>query len=54
MIVWMVPKVGKLMPCWKDSWFCGGGGVGCLALSLVGLLGCSVRDMLFAGVSEGK
>jgi hypothetical protein len=24
-IVWMVLKVGKLMPCWEDSWFCGGG-----------------------------
>jgi hypothetical protein len=27
-IVWMVPKVGKLVPCWEDSWFCGGGGSG--------------------------
>jgi hypothetical protein len=27
-IVWMVPKVGKLVPCCEDSWFCGGGGSG--------------------------
>jgi hypothetical protein len=27
-IVWMVPRVGKLLPCWEDSWFCGGGGSG--------------------------
>jgi hypothetical protein len=27
-IMWMVPKVGKLVPCWEDSWFCGGGGGG--------------------------
>jgi hypothetical protein len=29
-------------------------GVGCLALFLVGLLGCSLWDMLFARVSKGK
>jgi hypothetical protein len=29
-------------------------GVGCLALFLVGLLRCSLRDMLFVGVSRGK
>jgi hypothetical protein len=28
--------------------------VGCLALFLVGLIGCSLRDMLFARVSKGK
>jgi hypothetical protein len=53
-IVWMVPKVEKLVPCWKDSWFCGGGGVGCLALFLIGLLGCSLQDTLFVGVSRGN
>jgi hypothetical protein len=29
-------------------------GVGYLALFLVGLLGCLLQDMLFAGVSKGK
>jgi hypothetical protein len=24
----MVSKVGKLVPCWEDSWVCGGGGGG--------------------------
>jgi hypothetical protein len=48
----MVLKVGKLVPCGEDSWFCGGGwgGVGYLALFLVELVGCSLWDMLFAGV----
>jgi hypothetical protein len=27
-IVWTVLKVGKLVPCLEDSWFCGGGGGG--------------------------
>jgi hypothetical protein len=27
-VVWMVPNVGKLVLCWEDSWFCGGGGGG--------------------------
>jgi hypothetical protein len=27
-IVWMVPKVGKLVLCCVDSWFCDGGGGG--------------------------
>jgi hypothetical protein len=27
-MVWIVPKVGKLVPCWEGSWFCGGGGGG--------------------------
>jgi hypothetical protein len=53
-IVWMVPKVVKLVPCWEDTSFCSGGGVGYLALSLVGLLGCSLWDMLFAGLSKGN
>jgi hypothetical protein len=25
-MVCIVPKVGKLVACWEDSWFCGGGG----------------------------
>jgi hypothetical protein len=24
-ILWIVPKVGKLVPRWEDSWFCGRG-----------------------------
>jgi hypothetical protein len=24
-IVWIVSKDRKLVPCWEDSWFCGGG-----------------------------
>jgi hypothetical protein len=26
-MVWIVPKVGKLVACWEDSWFGGGGGL---------------------------
>jgi hypothetical protein len=53
-IVWIVPKVGKLVPCWKDSWFCCRGGGGFLALLLVGSFGCLPWDMLFARVAKGK
>jgi hypothetical protein len=28
MIVWIVPKVEKLVPCCEDSWCRGGGGSG--------------------------
>jgi hypothetical protein len=31
-----------------------GVGVCCLTLFLIGLLGCSLRDMLFAGVLKGR
>jgi hypothetical protein len=27
-IVCIVPKVGKLVACWEESWFCDGGGGG--------------------------
>jgi hypothetical protein len=46
--------VGKLVPCWEDSWLCGGGGVGYLALFLVELFGWLLQNMLFVGVSKGK
>jgi hypothetical protein len=29
-MVCMVPKVGNLVACWKDSWFCDGAGDGLL------------------------
>jgi hypothetical protein len=52
-ILWMVPKVRKLVPCWEDYDFVVEVGVGYLALFLVKLVGCLLWDMLFAGVSKG-
>jgi hypothetical protein len=53
-MVCIVLKVGKLVACWEDSWFCGGGGMLGSALGWIGLFESLRWGTLFATVAEGK